>query len=158
MNKRGRRALALSLTIFLIGYLHVYRVAKRKPTRFVINKGNITYSLGTIYIGNKKYIESLSDVGTHDVLVIDERRSEDPNLKIIDSYKVVRPSVRNEIIDALLYYEEKYPSKWDRSKPSLVNEWDAHNIMHFFGVRTDRTTDCDFNNADEKAYTLKLKK
>ncbi len=159
MTKKGKkRVIALSAAFVMLFYIHYTRNHRRKETCFVINKGNITYSGGTIYIGSKKYIESLGEVGPGDVLVIDERRSEDPNLKVLDSYKIIRPSVRNEIIDALLYYEDKYPTNWDRTKPSMVNEWDAHNWMRYFGIREERTTDTDFNNADEKQYTLRIKK
>ena len=37
----------------------------------------------------------------------------------------------------------------------MIREWDAHNFMHFFGYKTGRTTDVDFNNKDEYQYRLK---
>ena len=111
MTKKGKkRVIALSAAFVMLFYIHYTRNHRRKETCFVINKGNITYSGGTIYIGNKKYIESLGEVEPGDVRVIDERRSEDPNMKVLDSYKIIRPSVRNEIIDALLYFPLSNPN------------------------------------------------
>ena len=63
-------------------------------------------------------------------------------------------SIREEIIENLLYYEELYPTEWDRSKNSLVREWEAHNAMYWIGYKHGSTTDVDFNNGDEKTYRI----
>ena len=120
-----------------------------------VSKGKIEYNSGTIYIGNKKYLNSIDNLDTNDVLVLDDRKAKDPNLRIYDSYKIITPNIQEEIIENLLYYEELYPSKWDRSKNSLIREWEAHNIMYWLGVKQDRTTDVDFNNEDENKYHVK---
>ena len=60
-----------------------------------------------------------------------------------------------EVIESLLYYEEEYPSDWNRTKNSLMREWIFHNLGYYLGINLDRTTDVDLNNADEMTYRLK---
>ena len=120
-----------------------------------ISKGKIEYSLGTIIIGDKKRLDSLKELGTNDILVLDERNDDDPNFKIYNSYRIVNSDIREEIIEGLLYYEDVYPTNWDRSKESMTNEWTIHDIMHFLGIQLDHTTDVDLNNADEEKYIVK---
>lgn len=124
-----------------------------KTTR--ISKGKIEYHSGIIYIGNKKYLNTIKSLGINDVMVLDDRLLEDPDLKIYNSYKITDPLIREEIIESLLYYEQKYPTDWNRTKNSLLREWAAHNIMHFLGYKLDHTTDVDLNNADEDYYKIR---
>ena len=46
------------------------------------------YSNGRVYIGSKEYIESLIDIDENDILIIDNRDRNDPNMKILSSYKI----------------------------------------------------------------------
>ncbi len=120
-----------------------------------VSKGKIEYSKGTIYIGDSDYLDSQEDLGFYDVLALDERNDDkDPNIKIIDSYRFHNPEIREEIIEGLLMYEEKYPSDWNRTRKTLSREWQGHNTAHFFGLKQHRTTDVDLNNKDEDSYRL----
>ncbi len=120
-----------------------------------ITKNKIEYNDGIIYIGDRKYLNSIKELNDNDVLVLDLRKASDPNLKIINSYQYLNPEVREEIIEGLLLYEEMYPSKWNRTKNSLIREWAAHNYMYFFGYEHSHTTDVDLNNVDEETYQIK---
>ena len=119
-----------------------------------ITKHKIEYNNGIIYIGNAAYLNSINNLNGNDVLVLDERNNSDPNLRIYNSHKIVTPEIREEIIESLLLYEEKYPTKWERSKDSLMLEWTAHNLMYFLGINHGSTTDVDLNNADEEVYHI----
>lgn len=110
------------------------------------------YSLGNIYIGNKNYLEGLTDLNENDILVLDERNSSDPNMKIYGSANIHDKNIRNEILEVLCRYEEMYPSRWDRSIESMRLEWLMHNISYQFKHETDRTTDVDLNNKDQDHY------
>lgn len=120
-----------------------------------VSKNKIEYSRGTIYIGNNVYLKSINDLKENDVLVLDCREDNDPNVKVYDSYKITSPELIEEIVDGLLLYEEVYPSPWRRSRNSLIREWNAHNIVYQLGLNHDSTTDVDLNNADEKNYRLR---
>lgn len=114
-----------------------------------------SYSDGLIYIGDKDYINSLS-VNDCDILVIDERNSIDPNMIICDSYKIKNKDIRNDVLEVLCYYEEMYPSNWDRSIESMRFEWFCHNMAYYFDYKTDDSKEVDLNNADEDKYDKKV--
>lgn len=111
------------------------------------------YSNGSVYIGNEKYLESLKELDEdNDVLVLDGRDSDDPYMRILNSYVVDDEKQMKEIIALLCEYEKMYPSSWERMEDTLYREWVVHNICHFIHYETNRTTDVDFNNADESLY------
>jgi hypothetical protein len=122
--------------------------------RTKITEHVIDYGSGTIYIGNSKYVESIEgkELGRYDIIALDERDAEDPNIRVYNSYRIFNGDIREEIIEALLMYEEEYPTKWDRTKNSLLREWTAHNYGYRLGYQHDSTTDVDFNNDDEMNY------
>jgi len=158
MNSSGKKI--LSLTVALSLFLPISGSTKRNKNDrvyhdFTIVKGSIKYSKGTIYIGSRFYLSRLKDVEEDDILVIDSRKSVDPDVRIKDSYKVTNPETREEIIDALLEYEDKFPTNWERSRITLIREWYAHNVMYRLGQEHGSTKDVDFNNDDEITYTLR---
>lgn len=111
------------------------------------------YSNGSVYIGNEKYLESLKGLDEdNDVLVLDGRDSDDPYMRILNSYVVDDEKQMKEIIALLCEYEKMYPSSWERMEDTLYREWVVHNICYFIHYETNRTTDVDFNNADESLY------
>ena len=111
------------------------------------------YSNGSVYIGNEKYLESLKELDEdNDVLVLDGRDSDDPYMRILNSYVVDDEKQMKEIIALLCEYEKMYPSSWERMEDTLYREWVVHNICYFIHYETNRTTDVDFNNADESLY------
>ena len=110
------------------------------------------YSCGYIYIGNKAYLNSLTNIGENDILVEDQRFTEDPNMKIYSSYRIDDKDLRNEILEVLCRYEECYPSPWDRTIETMRLEWTMHNLSYFFGNQTNRTRDVDLDNNEEEYY------
>lgn len=122
----------------------------------ITEESEFTYSKGNIYIGNSKYIESLNDIKDNDILVLDERNSKDPNMKIIDSYKITNKNDMLDILNELLKYEENNPSDWNRSLISMRNEWIYHDLSYFLNYEQESSKDVDLNNADEYKYQKKL--
>ncbi len=116
-----------------------------------------TYLGGKVYIGSKGYINKLDDITNNDILIIDERYKEDPNIRVKDSYKINNNNDRKNIIRIILDYEKRYPSDWDRSYKSMLFEWKVHNILYQLGYNKKRTSEVDFNNEDEYIYSLRGK-
>lgn len=112
-----------------------------------------TYSNGKIYIcttsNQNKICRQAED---NDIVVIDGRKGDDPNMKIIDSYSIYDAFTMQEVLNVLIAYEEKNPSSWDRTSSSMLKEWICHNMSYMCDFEIDRTKDADLNNADEKVY------
>ena len=148
-----RRMLIIGTTLALLTYGgidHVYvpqyEIMEESCTEFAC------YSQGRIFIGNAYFLRHLTDIKEGDVLVLDQRNSSDPNMKIISSCEITDKDVRNEILEVLCRYEEMYPSKWDRTIESMRLEWLMHNLSYFFEHETKRTKDVDLNNGDQEYY------
>lgn len=115
------------------------------------------YQRGIVYIGDESFLKSISNIGVNDILVLDARDDEDPNMKVYSSYLINNPNIQNEILKILIDYEEENPSLWDRSIKSMQREWYVHNLMAMLSYKKERTMDVDFNNDDEEKYKI-LKK
>lgn len=123
------------------------------------SKAFARYSKGLVYIGDKEYISDVeNNVDENDILVLDERKKDDPNIKIFSSYQICDKRDREDILSIIELYEDVNPTEWDRSHDSMIAEWEIHNILHSLGIKLDRTTDVDLNNEDEKIYDDKLLK
>ncbi len=163
MKNNKMKSIIKRLTIYssmvtLLFVLSSDKCNKRSKGYFRINtkisNGKIEYENGTIYIGKLQYLSSINGLNNNDVLVFDNRNDNDPNVTIFNSYKIMDPLIREEIIEGLLMYEECFPTKWNRSKNSLAREWTIHNIMYWLGCNHNRTMDVDLNNSDEKKYRI----
>ena len=157
MKKKIIRNLILypSLLILLFSLSSSNLRKKRLLNDIKITKHKIEYDSGTIYIGSERYLSTLKKTNPYDILVIDNRNDVDPNLRILDLYRIKDPDRREDIIEALLSYEKKYNSDWERSKTTLEREWFIHNLMYELGYKTHRTHDVDLNNGDEKTYSIR---
>lgn len=111
------------------------------------------YEKGKLYIGDKEYLDSVGEIGKDDLLILDDRWANDPNMKIFSSSLINDPIIQREILLILLEYEENDPSLWDRSLKSMQREWVVHNLMALFSYKIESTYDVDFNNGDEEKYT-----
>lgn len=112
-----------------------------------------TYNNGHIYIctiSNQGKVCSQAEY--NDIVIIDSRDNDDPDMKIIDSYSIYDVFTMQEVLNAIIAYEERNPSKWDRTKSSMLKEWICHNLSYMCNFETDRTKDADLNNADEQTY------
>lgn len=137
---------------------------KYEPKYTIINdeKSDVfaSYKDGLIYIlSSKDEIESiLPYLNENDIVVVDERQTDDPNILIIDSYRINNKDIRNTILSCILEYERLYPSEWNRTIESMRNEWVIHNISYDLNYKVDNSRTVDLNNEDEdkyKAYILK---
>ena len=114
--------------------------------------------LGKVYIVKPGEKESaVRNAKENDVVVLDVLYDKkDPNLQILDSWRVKSPQERSEILDLLLEYNEHVPGKpWKRSKANLELEWTIHNIAYeTFDSLQRRTADADLNNNDNLIYQV----
>ena len=88
-------------------------------------------------------------------LLKNKRNKPDANLQIVDSYKIWKKPEQQQILGALITYNNMFPSKyrWSRSLNSMVIEWDTHNYAYNWGLEGGRTQNVDLNLADEgKGY------
>ena len=117
-----------------------------------------SYNGFNIYIGDIEYIETIKQEDTGDIYIIDDRKDADPDMSICDSYGITSRSDMNVILEVLLEYEREYPSDWDRTKSSMLNEWIIHNMLYRLKYERQRTDQVDLNNADEAKYDLNILK
>lgn len=113
-----------------------------------------SYSLGKVYICFKDdfdmYQQLLQD---DDILVVDNRNSDNPDMCIYNSCKITDAKVIMEVLLILEEYEKRYPSYWNRTLSSMYNEWVIHNICYSLSYRTESTEHVDLDNEDEKVYS-----
>lgn len=115
-----------------------------------------TCSYGNVYIiNNPSQIDSKEE---NSIFIIDQRRDDDPNIKIHNSYKIKHEKTMLEIISIIQQYEQMYPTNWDRTQTSMLNEWEVHNICSNIYYKRQRTDHVDFNNKDEDKYSLQVLK
>ena len=140
------------ILIFGIILLNNFRYKDAKYPCYKVFK----YSNGLIIIGDSACLKTVEEKSEDDYLVLDDRKAKNPNMKIYDSYKVQDEKTMKEILEKLLEYESLYPTWWNRTMNSLVNEWDAHNKLYNLHFKRERTRDVDLDNNDEKLYQKKL--
>ena len=115
------------------------------------------FTLGNVYIGDKDYLDSIEGKEDNDILVLDQRDAEDPNIKIIDSFRVNDPDAMDEVLYRIMKYEEENPSGWDRTFDSMKYEWHIHNLAYNLNYEVARSRDVDLNNNDERMYLRKVR-
>lgn len=159
LKKKYKKILLTITSIAIITSLLIPKKIKVNITKNenLINNHNYygTTSAGDIYIAEKKEIETLISNNIEGIFIIDERKTEDPNLIILSSCEITSKKQMLEIITILQLYEELYPTEWDRTTQSMLNEWEIHNIFYNLNYKTDHTHDVDLNNDDEKIYDNK---
>lgn len=111
-----------------------------------------------IYSSKKDLEKNYDDVGENDILVVDERFTDDPNMIIYDSYLICDKDTRNDVLSCLLEYESMYPSSWDRTIESMRNEWIIHNLSYYLHYRRVNAVNVDLNNEDESKYDSNILK
>ena len=114
-----------------------------------------TYSNGNVYIADSETIENIFQ-DNNDVFIIDTRYENNSDIGICNSYKVTSNKEQREIIDIILQYEKTYPSNWNRTYESMMNEWDAHNICYYLGINRTSTHEVNFDNYDQDKYDSKV--
>lgn len=152
MRKRGRFKIVLCASLLTLGLFSIDHHYQPNIQILDSNEAFASYSEGLVYIGDEDYIDSLDFVQDSDILVCDERLSKDPNIKIIDSYKLTDKDLCNEVLEILCEYEKENPTEWDRSMTSMRLEWFCHNFSYNASNEVTRTKDVDLNNDDEQKY------
>lgn len=94
----------------------------------------------------------------NNVTIIDERYALDPNVEILNSYKINDVFKMMDIINEIIKYEEINPSNWDRNKYGMLAEWAIHNMAYNLGFFTESSASVDFSSFEENFYSLGLKK
>ena len=56
------------------------------------------------------------------IVIIDETKDEDPNMRIKKSCNINNPDQMMAVLEVIKKYNELYPSKWNRSLDSMMNE------------------------------------
>lgn len=157
MNKLKRRLAIVSTFIFLATSYCMLDPHYQKDSYEITEEGPFTAkcSCGTIYIGD---YEVLKDIPREDgvILVEDQRDGKDPNMKIYNSCFIDSRCDRDEVLQVLLEYEKKYPSRWNRTIESMRLEWLFHNLSYQFRYKEDHAADVDLNNQDEEKYQSKI--
>ena len=59
----------------------------------------------------------------------------------------VKKEYRDEIVDIMLKYDDDFDTKWDRTKDSLIIEWEEHHRYRLLGGASAKNI--DFNNGEE---------
>ena len=109
-----------------------------------------TYGPYNIYIYSG--IQKTDDNNPYNIYIIDKRNSDNPNIRIQNSYQIRNKKEMLEILKILLEYENQYPTDWYRTIESMKNEWISHNIGYILGLETARTEEVDLDNNDEENY------
>lgn len=127
----------------------------------VIEKNDLScysdYSLGKVYICNlENYYKCKQQLGENDILIIDRRNGDDPDMCIYNSCTITDSNVMMEVLFILEEYENQNPSNWDRSISSMYNEWIVHNICYSFDYKKKSTRHVDLDNEDEEFYSSNI--
>ena len=155
MSKKLKRRLALITAFFITLSAHMAYEPKSEYTILEDAPAYATYSGGDIYIG--KYRSDFPEEYCEgDVYVLDERKGNNPDMKICNSHLVHNPKHRKEILEVLCHYEDCDPSEWDRTLDSMRLEWTVHNLSYLIGYDLKSSRDVDLDNADEEYYDNKI--
>lgn len=78
---------------------------------------------------------------------------DNPNMQIYESYLIRSSSQKEAIVDIMIRYDLDNPSQiaWNRTKDSLLSEWEIHNFAADFGYGRALSTDFDRN---EENYSV----
>lgn len=118
-----------------------------------------TYRKGKIYIGSREFIDRIFDESTDDAYIVDSRDGSNPTMTIVNSYEFRDKSEMKDILAAIQKYEKMYPTDWDRTSDSMMNEWRVHNILYDLSFERGHTKEVDLDNMDEDMYdSIVLKK
>ena len=124
--------------------------------KFIDPIGTYGNGKGYVYVVTEEQLPQIMvDIEDNVVVIVDKRTPDDdhhePNMQIIDSYKITKKKQRDEIVQLMVDYNTANPvdPAWTRTKSSLLKEWRIHNIAYRFRIQPKSTKDCDFDNGDE---------
>lgn len=157
MDNSIRRKKAFLLAV--IYYFMIYVYAKNN------NKVEVEYNDEFSYEDiNNNYYASMNDKNIYfindlsfnkednNIYILDERETDDPNIKVFDSYKVLNDSEKKAIINIIEKYNSEDLKEWNRTEKSMFKEWMCHNISYYLNHNKKSSMHVDFNNEDEIKY------
>ena len=162
MEKKNKKNVLIYLMALLVS-LSLYHNKNKKREKENLTSDN-TYSVYGNYNKGKVYIcDSMNDAkkvyelcDKNDVVVVDQTEFEDPNMKIVSSYKITDKEDMIQILNIIKDYCKNKGSNWNRSINSMQNEWVVHNICSNMFIKRSSTNDVDLNNGDENLYNSKI--
>ena len=162
MKKTNRKNVLIYLMALLVA-LSLFYNKNKKIEVYDINDDK-TYSVHCNYSKGKVYIcDSMNDANKvyevcdkNDVVVVDQTEFDDPNMKIVSSYKITDKEDMIQILNIIKDYCKNKGSNWNRSINSMQNEWLVHNICSSMLIKRSSTDDVDLNNSDENLYNSKI--
>lgn len=157
-REKVKKNICLLLSIYTIIFGNL--IYKRKNEDIIYNDNYCcedqlfaTFYGKNIYIVNDKSLtENLSSFD--DIYILDERKIENPNMRVCDSYKVINIYEMQKIIEMIKEYDKLSPTEWNRSDHAMLIEWVAHNIGYYFNIQRNRTQSVDFDNDEEQKYNV----
>ena len=154
-----KKALFMATTgIVLIGIMNLPK--NEHQITYAINeeytKDNSSIPFATcsnhdVYISTSKALASSSSKEEPNIFIIDQRDKPDPNMCVRESFKITDSDEMKTVIEIMQAYDI-YPSEWNRTSESMLNEWKIHNFCCGIDLFPNHTEDVDFNNADESIY------
>ncbi len=158
MKKRTKVIITSLSLVAILGVTtcinHEYHPSYKIVGNINTTKPYATYSSGDVYIiklDNKDIIDNIV-LNKNDIVILDDRDSVNPNMQVLSSSSIYDKEKRNEIIEIMQDYNNKYPNNWNRTNTSLRLEWFVHNLLFDFNYKLDHTTDVDLDNNDEDYY------
>lgn len=162
MKKRNKKNILIYFSTVLV-LLTLHNKSKQyKPE--VSHEMEGSYELYTSYRnGNVYFCDSISTAkkvseisNESDVIVVDQSDYNDPNMKILSSYKIKDKDEMKEILEIIKEYCDNKGTSWNRSIKAMQNEWIVHNICSSLAIKRSSTDDVDLNNSDEKIYKSEI--
>ena len=156
--KKKTKVIAISTITAVLLFVYYNYDYKYTPKYDIVydNKEDVftaLYSYGKVYIVND--LNKINNLLENDIVILDERDSDNPNMKIISSHYISDKDIRNDIITIMLEYEKKYPSNWSRTIESMRLEWFVHNLFYDLNYKRNHTNNVDLDNNDEEKYNNK---
>ncbi len=163
MQKNNRKKVIIYLSAMLI-LLNLFNIKNKKInkdkqlTSSDVHSFEYSYGKGNVYFCNSldAIAELKETIQESDVIVVDQSDCNDPNMKVISSYKITNIEDMKKIIKIIKEFCNSNVSCWNRSVESMENEWIIHNLCSNFHIKRSSTDDVDFNNADEDFYNSKI--
>ena len=117
--------------------------------------GNDETVRGNLYIVSTELDREAQTIGENDYFAVDRRDRSDPEFVVIASYRANTDGIIRQLCQLLLDHEGAYPSDWDRTLDSMVEEWEMHNLAYSMDYKPDHSADVNLNNADEETNWLR---
>lgn len=115
------------------------------------NKGILS---GNLYVVSPELDRDAQSVGENDYFAVDRRANKDPEFVVMSSYRADTDALIRQLCQFLLDHETAYPTDWDRTLESMVDEWKMHNLAYSMNYKLDHSADVNLNNADEETDWL----